>query len=161
MKYWLKLAKSISATFSFTIPLRISWTFIYHDFVWYDSLHPSQQFFSYVGSNQYHAEDKVSCSRTQPSAHSEAQTPKTLNLEPSTLPLSYPAPLIYHDIFKSIAIFAIFAGKNLLYCNPAQMFYRKSHIKIFCKTSGSFNLINRSSHHRVGGNRKLQYYRQT
>ena len=44
-----------------------------HDFfvflVWFDSLRPSQQFFSHVGTglpglNQYQAEDNVSCSRT-------------------------------------------------------------------------------------------------
>ena len=41
-------------------------------FICFDSLHPSQQFFSHVGTslpglNQYEAVDKVSCSRTQPS----------------------------------------------------------------------------------------------
>ena len=41
------------------------------------NLHPSRQFFSHVrtglpGLNQYKAEDKVSCSRTQRSASSEA-----------------------------------------------------------------------------------------
>ena len=45
----------------------------------FDSLHPSQQFFSHVGMglhdlNQYQAEDKVSCSRTQRSASGDAQT---------------------------------------------------------------------------------------
>ena len=50
-------------------------------FVCSDSLHPSQQFFTYVetglpGLNQYLAEDKVSCSRTQHSA--------LVRLEPTT-----------------------------------------------------------------------------
>ena len=45
------------------------------DFVWFDSLHPSQQFFSHVGTglrgfNKHYAADKVSCSRTQ---HSDCQ----------------------------------------------------------------------------------------
>ena len=43
----------------------------------FDSLRPSQQFFSYVwtglqGLNQYETEDKVSLSRTQHSASGEA-----------------------------------------------------------------------------------------
>ena len=48
-------------------------------FVRFDSLHSSQHFFSHVrtglsGLNQYKAEDKMSCSRTQCSASGEAQT---------------------------------------------------------------------------------------
>ena len=47
--------------------------------IWFDSLHPSQQFISYVGTalpwlNQYLARINVSCSRTQCSDASEAQT---------------------------------------------------------------------------------------
>ena len=47
-------------------------------FVWSDSLHPSQDFFSYVGTdlhglNQYLARINVSCSRTQCSDAGEAQ----------------------------------------------------------------------------------------
>ena len=45
----------------------------------FDSLHPSQQFFSHAGTglpglNQYLAQDKVFCSRTQRSASGEAGT---------------------------------------------------------------------------------------
>ena len=48
-------------------------------FVWFDSLRPSQQFFSYVvmgllGLNKYEARINVSCSRTQRSDASEAGT---------------------------------------------------------------------------------------
>ena len=48
-------------------------------FVWFDSLCPSQQFFSYVGTglpglNQYQARINVSCSRTQHRDASEART---------------------------------------------------------------------------------------
>ena len=84
--------------------------------VCFDSLRPSQHFFSHVGKglpglNQYEAVDKVSCSRTQCSASGEAQTniplspykhaqghnivplvrlkPPPLFLHTSTLPLSY------------------------------------------------------------------------
>ena len=50
-----------------------------HGFVWFDYLHPSQQFFSYVGTglpwlNQYLARINVSCSKTQSSDAGEAQT---------------------------------------------------------------------------------------
>ena len=50
-----------------------------HYFVCVDSLHPSQQVFSHVGTclpvlNNYQAEDKVSCSRTQ-----QAQTTTPLS----------------------------------------------------------------------------------
>ena len=46
------------------------------NFALFDSLRPSQQFFSHVGMglpglNQYEGEDKVSCSRTQRSASGE------------------------------------------------------------------------------------------
>ena len=49
------------------------------EFVLFDSLGPSQQFFSYIvtglpGLNQYLARINVSCSRTQRSEASEAQT---------------------------------------------------------------------------------------
>ena len=51
------------------------------DFVCFDALQPSQQFFSHVrslsclpGLNQYKAEDKVSCSRIQCSASNETRT---------------------------------------------------------------------------------------
>ena len=48
-------------------------------FVCFNTLCPSQQFFSHVGTglpglNHYKAEDKVSCSRTQCSASGEART---------------------------------------------------------------------------------------
>ena len=51
-------------------------------FVWFDSLLPSQQFFSYVGTglpglNQYKASINVSCSRTQRSEDGEAKTHDT------------------------------------------------------------------------------------
>ena len=56
-------------------------------FVWFDSLRPSQQFFSYVWVEQV-LRINVSCSRTQHSDIGEARTP----LESSTLPLSHCAP---------------------------------------------------------------------
>ena len=63
------------------VVLSLSWAFIYmyNSFVWFDSLCPSQQPFSYVGMglpglNQYKARINVSCSWTQGSDASEART---------------------------------------------------------------------------------------
>ena len=72
-------------------------------FVLFDSLCPSQQFFSYVGMGlpglkQYEARIIVSCSRTQ---HSYASEVRTLGLELSTLPLSCCATLSYHLSLRS------------------------------------------------------------
>ena len=57
--------------------------------VWFDSLHPSQQFFSYIRTglpvlNQYQTRINVSCSRTQCSDAGEAQTsnPSVLSQAP-------------------------------------------------------------------------------
>ena len=66
-------------------------------FIWFDSLRPSQQFFSYAGTglpglNQYYARINVSFSRTQGSDAGEARNPQPFSLESSTLPLSYGAP---------------------------------------------------------------------
>ena len=53
-------------------------TFFFFFFVWFDSLRPSQQSFSYIGMslpglNQYQARINMSCSRTQHSDAGEAQ----------------------------------------------------------------------------------------
>ena len=53
--------------------------FIYYSFclsICFDSLRPSQQFFSHVGLNQYWAEDKVFESSTQNNAPGESRTRK-------------------------------------------------------------------------------------
>ena len=60
-------------------------------FVWFDSLHPSPQIFSYVGTglpglNQYQARINLSCSKTQ---HSDAGEARTSNLSVSSQALYY------------------------------------------------------------------------
>ena len=64
-----------------------------------DSLRPSQQSFSYVGTglpglNRYQARINVSCSRTQHSDTGEAGTRSPLSFELSTLPLSHCIPFL-------------------------------------------------------------------
>ena len=70
-------------------------------FVWFDSLHPSQHFFTYVGKglpgfNHYKARINVSYSRTQSSDAGEARTKKKqqLYLQLSTLSLSHCTPIL-------------------------------------------------------------------
>ena len=68
-------------------------------FVRFDSLHTSQQLFSYVGMglpglNQYSARINVSCSRTQHNDAVEAGTRNPLGLLPTTPTLSYFAPCV-------------------------------------------------------------------
>ena len=62
-------------------------------FVWFYSLHPSQQSFSHIGTglprlNKYKARINVLCSRTQPS-DAKSLKPPGLQSKSSTLPLSH------------------------------------------------------------------------
>ena len=66
---------------------------------------PSQQFFShdrtFPSLNQYQAEDKKSCLRTQHSASGEA---RTSHLKSSSLPTSHQAHLVYNTSLLILAV---------------------------------------------------------
>ena len=95
-------------------------------FVWLYSLHPSQQFFSYVGIglpglNQYYAGIDVFCSRTQCSATGEDRTPD----------LSFLSQALYHCIPTSNFNIDFHMGINLNSLSYTNM----SNQQVFCHIS--------------------------